>query len=247
MNKKSQNHKTVLITGASGGLGAEIASSLIQSGMNIVINYFKRKKEAESLAKKLSKNNSVLIVKGDVSKYDDAIKVVEKTIKEYGRIDVLINNAGIHIDKTVINMTPKIWTKVLDTNLNGVFNFSKAVLPQMKKQKFGRIINISSFTAFRGVVGASNYAASKAGIAGFTKSFAKEVAKYNITVNAIAPGYFDIGMFHDISSDVQKIIQKQIPAERLGFPEEISQLIRLLIEMDYLTGQIFTLDGGFSI
>lgn len=247
MQKTSQHKQTVLITGASGGLGAEIASSLIKFDLNIVINYYKRKKDAESLAKKLSKNNSVLILKGDVSKYQDAKKVVEKTIEKFGRVDILINNAGIHIDKTVLNMSPKKWEQVLDTNLNGVFNFSKAVLPQMMKQKFGRIINISSFTAFRGVVGASNYAASKAGIAGFTKSFAKEVAKYNITVNAIAPGYFDIGMFHDIPPNVQKIIQKQIPAERLGHSQEISELIKLLIKMDYLTGQIFTLDGGFSI
>ena len=247
MQQNFKDKKTVLITGASGGLGAEIATYLMKSGMNIVINYFKRKKDAESLAKKLSKNNSILIVKGDVSKYNDAIQVVEKTIKKYGRIDILINNAGVHIDKTVLNMSPTVWTKVLNTNLNGVFNFSKAVLPQMKKQKYGRIINISSFTAFRGVIGASNYAASKAGIVGFTKSFAKEVARYNITVNAIAPGYFDIGMFNDIDYNTRKIIQTQIPAGRLGQPEEISELIQLLINMNYMTGQIFTLDGGFSI
>ena len=247
MQQTFQGKKTVLITGASGGLGAEIATYLMQSEINIVINYFKRKKEAELLAKKLSRKNPVLLLKGDVSKYDDALQVVEKTIKKFGRIDVLINNAGIHIDKTVLNMSPKIWTKVINTNLNGVFNFSKAVLPQMKKQKYGKIINISSFTSFRGVVGASNYAASKAGISGFTKSFAKEVAKYNITVNAIAPGYFDVEMFNDIPADTRKIIQTQIPAERLGQPEEISELIQILIQMNYMTGQIFTLDGGYSI
>jgi NAD(P)-dependent dehydrogenase (short-subunit alcohol dehydrogenase family) len=247
MHKKTQDQKTVLITGASSGLGAYLASSFSKSSMNVVINFHKGKKNADLLAKKLSLNNNVISVKGDVSKFKDAKYVVNQTIKQFGRIDVLVNNAGIHLDNTVQNMTPKTWSKVMETNLNGVFNFNKAVLPQMKKQKFGRIINISSFTAFRGVVGASNYAASKAGIVGFTKSFAKEVAKYNVTVNAIAPGYFDIGMFYDISLEVQKIIQKQIPAERLGQPEEISQLIRLLIEMDYLTGQIFTLDGGFSI
>jgi len=247
MQKISQGKKIVLITGASGGIGSEISAFLLQSGMNIVINYFKGKKYAESLAKKLDQKNSVLILKGDVSNYNDAKQVVKKTIKQFGRIDVLINNAGIHLDKTVLKMSPKIWTKVLNTNLNGVFNFSKAVLPQMKKQKFGRIINISSFTAFKGVIGASNYAASKAGIAGFTKSFAKEVAKYNITVNAIAPGYFDVGMFNDIPSNIQKMILTNIPAERLGQSKEISELIQLLIMTDYLTGQIFTLDGGYSI
>ena len=247
MLKSTSQNLTVLITGASVGLGAYLASSFSKSSMNVVINFHKGKKDADILVKKLSVNNNVISVKGDVSKFKDAKNIVNQTIKQFGRIDVLVNNAGIHLDKTVQNMNPKTWSKVLETNLNGVFNFNKAVLPQMKKQRFGRIINISSFTAFRGIVGASNYAASKAGIVGFTKSFAKEVAKNNITVNAIAPGYFDIGMFYDISLDVQKIIQKQIPAERLGQPEEISQLIRLLIEMDYLTGQIFTLDGGFSI
>ncbi len=247
MIKSDSENLTVLITGASSGIGAYLASSFTKSSMNVVINFHKRKNEADLLVKKLSINNNVISVKGDVSKFKDAKNVVNQTIKKFGRIDVLVNNAGIHIDKTVQNMTPQIWSKVMETNLNGVFNFSKLVLPYMKKQRFGRIINISSFTGFRGIAGASNYAASKAGIIGFSKSFSKEVAKYNITVNAIAPGYFDIGMFYDISSDKQKDIIKNIPATRLGEPKEIFELIQLLIKMNYLTGQVFTLDGGYSV
>ncbi|MBS3168834.1 SDR family oxidoreductase [Candidatus Woesearchaeota archaeon] len=134
----------------------------------------------------------------------------------------------------------------MQTNLYGTFYFSKAVLPTMKKQKFGRIINISSYTAFTGIAGAANYVASKAGIIGFSRSLSKEVAKHNITVNTIAPGYFDTGMFYDIPKNIRKRIVEEIPAKRLGKPEEISELIKILISADYLTGQVFTLDGGYS-
>lgn len=243
---KSRN-RTAIITGSSVGLGAHIANSLTKSGFNVVINYSKRKTDAENLAKKLSQTGSVKVIRGDVSKFADAKAVIAKTIKQFGRIDVLVNNAGIHVDETVLNMNLKSWEKVIDTNLNGTFNFSKAVLPQMKEQQFGRIINISSFTAFKGVVGAANYAASKAGIIGFTKSLAKEIAKYGITVNAIAPGYFDIGMFNDFDQKTKKKIINDIPLKRLGQPEEISELINILISSSYLTGQVFVLDGGYSI
>ncbi len=170
-------NKTAVITGAAQGLGKEISRSLARDGFNIVINYNKSKKDAEILEKELSVLTKTLTVKGDVSKFSNAQDVIKKSKKKFGRIDVLVNNAGIHIDSTVTKMTVNAWNDVINTNLGGVFNFTKAVIPIMKKQNYGRIINISSFTAFRGIVGASNYAASKAGIAGFTKSFAKEVAK----------------------------------------------------------------------
>jgi len=243
--KKSEN-KTAIITGSSRGLGAHIATSLSKAGFNLVLNYNKNKKDADLLFKSLSKFTKIRVIKGDVSKFSDAKKIVQNTIKNFGRIDVLVNSAGIHKDSTVMKMTPQSWSSVIDTNLTGVFNFTTAVLPKMKDQQFGRIINISSFTAFIGTPGASNYSASKAGIIGFTKSVAKEVAKYNITVNAISPGYFDIGMFYDIDKKMRQNIIKKIPTNRLGKPEEISELIRILISSNYLTGQNFTLDGGFS-
>ena len=137
--------------------------------------------------------------------------------------------------------------KVIETNLGGTFNFCKCVLPQMRKQKYGRIINISSVVGLVGSKGASNYAASKAGIIGFTKSFAKEVAPSGITVNTIVPGFFDAGMFYHFDSKTRESILKQIPAQRLGQPHEISDLIKIIIPSPYLTGQAFVLDGGYSI
>ena len=243
--EKSKN-KTVIISGSSSGLGAFLAKSFSLQGFNVVINYSKKRNEAKALEKELSKTSNVKVIKGDVSKFSNVTNVVDQAIKQFGRVDILINNAGIHIDEKVLKMRTKSWQKVIDINLTGVFNFSKAVLPQMINQRFGRIINISSFAAFEGIPGASNYVASKAGVIGFTRSLAKEVAKYNITVNAISPGYFDIGMFFDLSPNVRKKILEEIPAKRLGKPKEISQLINVIILSDYLTGRIFVLDGGFS-
>ena len=240
------SNKTAIITGASQGLGKEISRSLAQNGFNIVINYYKSKKDAELLEKELSALTKTLVLKGDVSKFSNALDIVKKSKKEFGRIDVLINNAGIHEDNIVLKMSYKSWKKVIDTNLNGTFNFSKAVLPLMIKQKFGRIINISSITASMGTSGAANYSASKAGVIGFTKSLAKEVAKHNVTANVIAPGYFDIGMFYDIDPLLRKKIVNSIPSKRLGRSEEISELIQILISSNYLTGQVFILDGGYS-
>ena len=237
---------TAIITGSSAGLGACIATFFTHLGFNVVLNYSKSRKNAELLGRSLSKKESILVLKGDVSKHQEVKIMIDKTIKRFGRIDVLVNNAGIHIDEKVMKMTQDSWQSVIDTNLTGVFNCSKEVLPHMINQQFGRIINISSFTAFRGVAGAANYSASKAGIIGFTKSLSKEVAKYNVTVNAIAPGYFDIGMFNDLNTEIKRSILQGIPANRLGNPDEITELIKILISSNYLTGQTFVLDGGYS-
>lgn len=243
---KKPDNKTAIITGSSRGLGAHIATSLAKAGFNLILNYNTHKKDANLLFKSLSKFTKIKVVKANVSNFTDAKKIVQNAISYFGRIDVLVNNAGIHKDSTVLKMTPQNWNSIIDTNLTGVFNLTRAVLPKMKDQHFGRIINISSFTAFTGAPGASNYSASKAGIIGFTRSVSKEVAKYNITVNAISPGYFDIGMFYDIDKKMREEIIKKIPTNRLGKPEEISELIHVLISSNYLTGQNFTLDGGFS-
>lgn len=246
MTKNQNNSKTALITGSSKGLGAVLARSLLNSGYNVVINYSKSHSKAKQLSKKLNQNRKVLTIRGDVKIFSNAKSVVKQTIDKFGSVDILVNNAGIHIDHSVIKMTESSWKKVIETNLTGTFNFCKAVLPNMKKNEFGRIINVSSFTAFTGIAGASNYSASKAGIIAFTKSLSKEVAKNGITVNAIAPGYFDIGLFYDFTKEQRKKIVDEIPAKRLGNPEEISELVKILISSSYITGQTFVIDGGYS-
>ena len=238
--------QTTIITGSSKGLGSHIARSLAHDGFNIIINYYKNSESAKRLAKELSQFTSVKTLRCDVSKFTNVKTMVHNTLKEFGRIDIIINNAGIHKDDLILKMSQESWKNIIDTNLTGTFNSCKAVLPQMKKQQYGRIINIASVTAFNGISGAANYAASKAGVVALTMSLAKEVAKYNITVNAIAPGYFDIGMFNDFDKQTKNKILKNIPAKRLGQPAEISELIQILISSSYLTGQIFTLDGGYS-
>jgi len=240
MNVKGKN---IIITGGSLGIGKETARTLVEKGANVLITG-----RSESRLIEAKRYTGAKIIEFDISDHenisDNAVKCID--ILE-GRVDVLINNAGIHVDELVNKMNPNNWKNVIDVNLTGTFNCSKSVLPQMIKQNYGSIINISSFTAFQGIAGASNYAASKAGVVAFTKSLAKEVSKFDITVNAIAPGYFDIGMFYDIDKKTQRKIISNIPAKRLGQPKEIFELIKIIISSRYTTGQVFTLDGGFSL
>jgi 3-oxoacyl-[acyl-carrier protein] reductase len=240
-------NKTAIVSGSSTGIGSDIAEFLVNDGYNVVMTYYKNKIKAEKLEKKLKKIGNVKLYKLDVSKFSNVNSLVKNILKHYSSIDLLINNAGIHIDKNVSSMDEISWNKVIETNLGGTFHFCKSVLPQMRKQQHGRIINIGSVVSIIGSKGASNYSASKAGIIGFTKSFAKEVAPFGITVNTIVPGFFDNGMFYHLDSKTRKDILKQIPSKRLGRSHEIADLIKTIIPSSYLTGQSFVLDGGYSI
>lgn len=248
MSSKSKRAepKTALITGASGGLGARLAESLAGAGLNLVLTYNKNGGAADKIRKELSGRAEVEVVRADAAKYGDARKAIRRAAMLFGGADVLVNNAGIHDDSPVIRMSARQWDSVIDTNLKGAFNFTKAALPGMKARGLGRIVNVSSFTAFSGTAGAANYAASKAGIVGLTKSAAREVARYGITVNSVSPGYFDAGMFYHLDQRARESIVRRIPAGRLGRPEELSELVLVLISCGYITGQDFVLDGGFS-
>jgi len=196
-------------------------------------------KEIEGLGSK------VLLVQADVSDYEQVGDMVEQTIKTFDRIDILVNNAGITRDKTLKNMSKEQWNEVIHTNLDSLFNCTRHVIPFMQERKSGRIVNIGSFVGLGGNIGQANYAASKAGMIGFTKSVALEVARHGITVNAICPGFTETDMLTTIPSDIRQRLIEKIPLGRFGQPEEVAACVRYLVtEADYMTAQAISLNGG---
>lgn len=242
--------KVAIVTGGSRGLGKEIGLCLARAGADVVVNY-KEAHEAASQVTKLIKDlgRRAFSFRADVSKYQEVEAMVSKTIKEFGGVDILVNNAGIHEDSTTAKMESSAWENVIAVNLTGAFNCTKAVLNCMQDKGFGRIVNISSVVGLTGSAGASNYAASKAGLIGFTKTVAKEVAKKGVTVNALALGYIDIGMGQRLSQEMKDSILKQILIGRFGKPEEIGYAVVFLAsdEAGYITGQVININGGFYL
>ena len=241
-------NKTCIITGSSRGIGAGCALHFAERGYNVVINYSSR--EPEELLKKLeSMEASYISVKGDVSKEEDADRIVKETVEAFGGIDVLINNAGITRDNLMLRMKADDFRSVLDVNLVGTFNMTKAAGAVMMKKRKGSIINISSVVGLRGNAGQVNYAASKAGIIGLTKSVAKELAKRNVTCNAIAPGFIETDMTDVLSDKIKERILMDIPKGTLGQTEDIANLAYFLAgeESHYITGQVIAVDGGMSM
>lgn len=239
--------KVVLITGATRGIGKQIALTLSKEGYNIALNYRTVNDDLEKLKKEIRENNvKVLAVQGDVSNYEDCEKVVKETITEFGKIDVLVNNAGITKDMLIARMKEEDFKQVIDVNLGGTFNITKNVVSYMMKARYGRIINLSSVVGISGNAGQSNYAASKAGIIGFTKSLAKELASRNILVNAIAPGFIETSMTEVLKDEIKEEIAKSIPLKRMGKPEDVANLVKFLASDDssYITGQVINIDGG---
>lgn len=235
--------KIALVTGSSRGIGKSIALELFKEGCKVIVNYSKDKENAESVAKIVNG----IALKADVSDFDECQEMIDKIISKYHRIDILVNNAGISIDKTFKNMTKEEWNEVIDVNLNSMFNVTKPVINEMLKQNYGRVINISSVSGQIGFFGQTNYSASKAGVIGFTKALAREVASKGITVNAIAPGIIDAGLGKTIPEDILKEFLKNIPEKRLGKPEEIAQAIIFLLKNDYITGQVINVNGGLFV
>lgn len=239
--------KVAIVTGSSRGIGRASALALAKEGMDVVVNYLDLEKEAEKTVGLIRKMGcQSLKVQADVGKLEDVLKMVELAIKTFGRIDVLVNNAGIVRDKTLLKMKPIEWDTVLATNLTGVFNCTKAVLETMLKQKSGRIINISSVIGQMGNFGQTNYAASKAGIIGFTKSLARELARNGITVNAIAAGFTETSLVKNIPEKVKTQLLEQIPMQRFAKPEEIAAVVVFLASdaSSFITGQVVNVNGG---
>ena len=239
--------KVALITGATRGIGKQIAITLAKEGYNIALNYRKENEDLENAKKEITELGvEVLAVQGDVSKYEDCERFVKEIIEKFGHIDVLVNNAGITRDCLLIRMKEEDFKQVIDTNLGGTYNVTKNVISYMMKAHSGRIINISSVVGIVGNAGQTNYSASKAGIIGFTKSLAKEVASRNILVNAIAPGFIETDMTGVLKEEIKNEIAKNIPMKRMGSAQEVAKVVKFLTSDDssYITGQVINVDGG---
>lgn len=243
----SEEMRVALVTGATRGIGKQIALELAENGYNIALNYRTMSEEVENLKKEIESNGvKCLLVNGDVSSFEACENMINETISEYGQIDVLINNAGITKDGLLMRMKQEDFTKVIDINLVGTFNMTRNVIPYMIKKRSGRIINVASVVGITGNAGQTNYSASKAGIIGFTKSLAKEVASRNILVNAIAPGFITTDMTDVLSDSVKESIGTQIPLNRMGTAREVAKVVKFLASEDssYITGQVINIDGG---
>ncbi|MFQ7075050.1 MAG: 3-oxoacyl-[acyl-carrier-protein] reductase [Clostridia bacterium] len=240
-------NKVALITGGTRGIGKEIAYTLAEENYDIIINYRTENEELMKLKKEIEqKRVRCLLLKGDVSNFEDCKKLVEEAINRMNHIDVLVNNAGITKDMLLMRMKPEDFNEVINVNLIGTFNMTKNVINYMMKKRKGRIINVSSVVGISGNAGQTNYAASKAGIIGFTKSLAKEVASRNILVNAIAPGFIQTDMTNILKENVKDEIAKTIPLKRMGTAKDVANVVKFLVSEDssYITGQVIQVDGG---
>ena len=242
--------QTTIVTGGSRGIGRAVAVRLAKDGMNLVINYRGNSaaaEETERLCRELGVE--VLLVQGDVSRAEDCEKLAAQAKEAFGRVDVLVNNAGITRDGLLARMTEEDFRAVLDVNLVGPWNMMKAVNRIMMKQRYGRIVNLSSVTGLMGNMGQTNYAAAKAGILGMTKSYAREVASRGITVNAVAPGFIDTDMTEAMPEGAKDKIVTEIPMGRTGKPEDVAEAVAFLAseQAGYITGEVLRVDGGMAM
>lgn len=243
--------RVALITGGSRGIGKAIVTALVDSGANVAFTYRSSKNEAETLAKQLSADSGsqVQAYQSDAASYEACEQLVKDVLADFGQINILVNNAGITQDNLILRMTDEQWDKVINTNLKSVFNLTKQIARPMMKLRKGSIINISSIVGVIGNAGQSNYAASKAGIIGFSKSIAKELASRNIRCNVVAPGYIETEMTAELSDDVKKSFMDNIPLKRMGTGKDVADVVVFLAsdQSAYVNGQVISVCGGLNV
>jgi 3-oxoacyl-[acyl-carrier protein] reductase len=238
--------KVALVTGAAQGIGRTVALLLAQKGADIVVSDINLEK-AEETAKEIEAiGRRAVAIRVDVANLNEVERMIEAILERFGQIDILVNNAGIARDKLILRMTEEDWDAVLNVNLKGTFNCTKAVIRHMSKQRRGKIVNIASVVGEMGNVGQANYAASKAGVIGFTKTIAREFAQRGINVNAIAPGYIETPMTEVLPERAKEELRRMIPMERLGRPEDVAEAVLFLVSesSSYITGQVLNINGG---
>lgn len=241
------DNKTAIVTGGSLGIGAAVALELAADGADVALNYRKHSDEAEAIAKKIrDMGRKALVVQADVSVFEDAQKMAAKVVEEWGKLDILVCNAGVNRDGVIWKMSEEQWDTVMSINLKGYFNYIRAAAPHMREHKYGRIVCLTSINGLRGKFGQANYAASKAGIIGLVKTIARELGKYGVTVNAVAPGLILTDMMDAMPEEAKQASLGETVLKRLGTPEDVAHVVSFFVSdfARHVTGEVIKVDGG---